>query len=156
MSPPLGIARKKMGDRHEEYLAELFGGRMSRGSGNQWREPADGRHEHHEPYAFAWDGKSTLASSISVTRTMWTKIMEQAGGERPMLGIRFYDTRDLDVGHDLVVLRAEDLSEMRAELLELREDAEISEDAISKLNSENVRLEQRAAHWKRKYEEAGA
>jgi hypothetical protein len=114
------INRKKMGDVHEKYLAKLFGGRQTRGSGNQWKDPADGRNDHHEPYAFAWDGKSTLSASISITRLMWAKIVEQAGGERPMLAIRFYDNQLLDVGHDLVLVRADDLAEMREELLELR------------------------------------
>lgn len=120
MSPSLGINRKKMSDVHEKFLAKLFGGRMSRGSGNQWREPADGRHNHHDAYAFAWDGKSTQGTSISITRAMVDKIVEQAGGERPMIGLRWYDNHALDVAYDWVAVRAEDLSEMREELLRLR------------------------------------
>lgn len=114
-----GPIRQKMGKKHEKYLAKLFGGRQTKGSGNQWKDPADGRHNHHDPYAFAWDGKSTLANSISISRTMWGKIVEQAGGERPMLAIRFYDTEDLDVGYDLALIQAEDLAEMREEILRL-------------------------------------
>lgn len=121
MPSALGINRKKMGDAHEKFLAKLFGGRMSRGSGNQWREPADGRHDHHDPYAFAWDGKSTQTPSISITRAMIDKIIEQAGGERPMIGLRWYDNYALDVAYDWVAVKAEDLSEMREELLRLQE-----------------------------------
>jgi hypothetical protein len=140
MSMSLGIDRKKMGHAHEVYLAKLFGGRMSRGSGNQWREPADGRHNHHDPYALAWDGKSTEGRSISITRAMVEKIIEQAGGERPMLGLRFYANHALDVAHDWVAIRAVDLAEMREELLELRKDAEIAQEAIDPLNTVNTRL----------------
>lgn len=153
MPMPLGINRKKMGDSHENFLAKLFGGRKSRGSGNQWREPADGRHKHHDPYAFAWDGKSTQGASMSITRAMIDKIIEQAGGERPMIGIRFYDNYALDVAYDWVAVRAEDLSEMREELLELREDVEISDEKLSELNGITVKLEQRVGHWQRKAEE---
>jgi hypothetical protein len=120
VSPPLGINRKKMGDAHEGFLAKLFGGRQSRGSGNQWREPADGRHNHHDDYAFAWDGKSTQGASIAITRAMVDKIIEQAGGERPMIGLRWYDNYALDVAYDWVAVRAVDLSEMREELLRLQ------------------------------------
>jgi hypothetical protein len=68
------------------------------------------------PYAFAWDGKSTLGRSIGVSLSMWDKAVEQAGGERPMLGLRFYANERLDVLRDLVVVNAYDMSEMLAEL----------------------------------------
>lgn len=109
---------KDMGDAHELFLASLFKGRQSRGSGNQWRDPIDGRNNRMtEQFAFAWDGKSTLAKSISVSRAMWEKAKEQAGGERPMLGLRFYETARPSLanqgGLDLVVVSPFDLSEMR-------------------------------------------
>lgn len=108
-----------MADCHEDFLAELFGGRRTRGSGNQWRDPIDGRNNRMtEQFAFAWDGKSTLGKSIGVSKAMWQKAVEQAGGERPMLGLRFYEseraTMENREGLDLVVVSAYDLSEMRA------------------------------------------
>lgn len=108
---------KDMGDRHEEFLQEILGGRKTRGSGNQWTNPMDGRHNRMvDRFAFAWDGKSTLANSIGVSRDMWAKAVDQAGGERPMLGLRFYDNQRLDVGLDLLVVSPFDLSEMLAAL----------------------------------------
>ncbi len=82
---------KDMGDQHEAYVNKLLRFRGTPGSGNQWKDPADGRHNRQlTAYAFAYDGKSTCAKSISVTRAMWAKIELQAGGERPMLALRFY------------------------------------------------------------------
>jgi hypothetical protein len=105
---------KDMGDRHEAHLAEVLGMRQSRGSGNQWRDPIDARHNRlDQQFAFAIDGKSTLAKSIGVTRDMWAKAVEQAGGERPMLGLRFYNTASLDVHADLAVCDLLDFAEMR-------------------------------------------
>lgn len=106
---------KDMGDAHEEFLAELLVMRKARGSGNQWRDPIDARHNRLDTeWAFAIDGKSTLAKSISITRAMWDKAVEQAGGERPLLGLRFYDTASLrDIHADLIASDARDFAEMR-------------------------------------------
>lgn len=106
---------KKMGDKHEEDLAERLGGRKTRGSGNQPANPADGRHDrYNDPYAFAWDGKSTRGKSITITRDMIEKIEEQAHGERPMLALRWYDSDRLAIGHDWVALKLDDLEELLA------------------------------------------
>jgi hypothetical protein len=106
---------KDMGDTHEVFLADLFGGRQTRGSGNQWRDPMDGHTSRkHQRFAFSWDGKSTLAKSIGVSREMWAKAREQAGGNRPMLGLRFYGNEALEVDKDLVVVDAHDFAEMLA------------------------------------------
>lgn len=103
----------KMGDRHEDDLQKLLGGRRTRGSGSQWRDQMDGRHNRwRERFAFAWDGKSTLAKSMSIPRKMWEKAREQAGGERPMLALRYYDTESLDIGEDLVALSLNDFVEV--------------------------------------------
>lgn len=105
----------RMGAAHEQFLAVTLGGRQAKGSGNQWRDQMDGRHNRlTEQFAYAWDGKSTLGKSIGVSRAMWEKAREQAGGERPMLGLRWYDNESLEVGLDLVVVSAYDLSEMLA------------------------------------------
>jgi hypothetical protein len=102
---------------HEEFLAELFGGRKSAGSGSQWQDQADGRNNRltAPEFAFAWDGKSTLGKGITVDRAMLAKIREQAGGERPAIGLRFYDTDDLQrVGEDWVAITAADFAELLA------------------------------------------
>ena len=102
---------------HEEYLAELFGGRKSRGSGSQWQDPADGRNNRMaEPeFAFAWDGKSTTGKSVTIDRAMLAKIREQAGGERPALGFRWYGTEDLQrIDEDWVAIPAADFAELLA------------------------------------------
>lgn len=104
---------KDMGDQHEQHLAAMLGMRQTRGSGNQWREPMDARHSRLDTeWAFAVDGKSTLAKSVSVTRDMWQKAVEQAGGERPMLGLRFYDNHSLKVHADLAVCSLDDFAEL--------------------------------------------
>jgi hypothetical protein len=105
---------KRMGDTHEERLAEVLGMRRTRGSGNQWRDQMDAKHDHTAcTFAFAVDGKSTLAKSISVTRAMWEKAGEQASGERPMLALRFYNNASLEVHADLAVCDLLDFAEMR-------------------------------------------
>lgn len=88
---------------------------MTRGSGNQFANQMDGRHNRYEdPLAFAWDCKSTRAASITVTREMWRKAREQAHGERPLIPLRFYDSDRLVVGADLVVMNLHDLVELLA------------------------------------------
>jgi hypothetical protein len=104
---------RAMSDAHEEYLVEVLGGRMTRGSGNQPANPLDGRHAHlNQSFAFAWDGKSTMGQSLSISRATWDQIEEDAHGERPLMPLRFYDTDRLKVGLDLVVLRLDDFAEM--------------------------------------------
>lgn len=108
------IDRHKMGDHHEEWLAQFLGGVKSRGSGNQWRGPMDGRHNRYlTQLAFAWDGKSTLAKSISISREMLCKAREQADGERPMIAIRFYDNERLTSYDDWFLITADDFREIR-------------------------------------------
>lgn len=103
----------KMGRAHEQFLATLLGGRRTRASGATWKDQMDGRHSREDlAFAFAWDGKSTRNRSIGVTRQMWDKAREQAGGERPLLALRWYTTDRLDVGEDLVVLDAHDFVEL--------------------------------------------
>lgn len=104
---------RRMSDAHEKHLVEVLGGRRTRGSGNQFHNPADGRNNrYNDVVAFAWDGKSTRGQSIAVSRSMWAKIQEQSHGERPMLPLRFYDSDRLQVGLDLVVITLDDCAEM--------------------------------------------
>lgn len=107
------LTTRKMSDAHEDALVAVLGGRKAKGSGNQWHGQMDGRTSHrHVTYAFAWDGKSTLGKSVGVSREMWTKAIQQAAGERPMLPLRFYDNERLDVGLDLVVMSLADASSL--------------------------------------------
>jgi hypothetical protein len=74
----------------------------------------DGRNNRYEQtFAWAWDGKSTLAASISIPRTMLKKAVEQAGAERPMIAIRFYDDERLRGHEDWFLVRADDFIELQ-------------------------------------------
>jgi hypothetical protein len=65
-------------------------------------------------YAFANDGKSTLGKGITITRAMWAKAVEQAGGERPMLTLRWYADASLAKADiDLAACDLLDFAEMR-------------------------------------------
>jgi hypothetical protein len=104
-----------MGEKHEEYLAGVNAGRKSKASGSQWTDPADGRNAHDEPYALAWDGKSTLGKSIAVTLDMIRKIREQALGEIPQIGLRWYANQSLrDVLEDWVAVPGDDWKDILA------------------------------------------
>jgi hypothetical protein len=126
-----------MSDRHERRLAAVLGGRQSRGSGSVFSD-GDGRRTHGQPFAFAWDGKSTLGGSISITRAMWRKMVEQATWGRPMLAFGFFsDTRLSDFEISLVAVSDHDFSElleavdtagrMRERLLALAQLAELGQ-----------------------------
>src|ERR1035437_5853045 len=109
----MSIDRHEMGDKHEEWLAEVLGGRKTPGSGNQFRNPMDGRHNRYvDTFAFAWDGKSTRSNSISVTRAMLNKAKEQADTERPMIALRFYDDDRLRSYEDWILVKADDFLEL--------------------------------------------
>jgi hypothetical protein len=96
---------RRMSDPHEILLAAFFGGRVARGSGNQFNDQMDGRNHWETPFALAWDGKSTCHKSISVGLGTWDKAIEQAGTEIPLLALRFYEDKTLkNVTRDLVVL----------------------------------------------------
>lgn len=105
--------RRRMSDKHEGFLANVLRGRRSRGSGNQWRDQMDGRMDRHDhTVAFAWDGKSTLGQSMSVTVPMWEKAVDQAGLERPLIPLRFYHDPRLNTFTDLAVIKLADLLEL--------------------------------------------
>lgn len=123
-----GWTTSKMGQRHEAWIAENFEGRQTRGSGNQWKDPLDGRQDHDSgAYVFAWDGKSVMGKSVSVTRAMWAKVQEQAKPhEIPLMPLRFYDDERLTKVHaDLVVIDARVLADLQRdanEVVALREE----------------------------------
>ena len=110
--PPKPPAQQ-MGELHEVYLADVNGGRKSRASGSQWDDQGDGRNGHDGPFAFCWDGKSTRGQQIAVTLAMIAKIREQAQGERPQIGLRWYGNDLLDkIAEDWVAVQAEDWREL--------------------------------------------
>lgn len=153
---PADPTTQQMGERHEKHLAEIFGGTKTRASGSQWTDPADGANHHDDPFAFRWDGKSTLGKSISVTRDMIAKLRQQAGGERPAFGLRWYGNAALTtVDEDWVVLRDMDFSELleaareaeelRTDVRLLREDLAASRAAETTLRMERDELARSAA-----------
>lgn len=112
-----------MGDDHESYIVERLGGRKTPGSGSQWRNPLDGRHNRYEDeFAYAWDCKSTLAGSISVNLKVWEKTKERADGERPLMPLRFYHDERLKKYTDLVTMELEDFIELLDTINGLREE----------------------------------
>ena len=104
--------RHRMGAAHERDLAVLLGGRQTRGSGNQFADQMDGRHDPYDDLALAWDCKSTRSNSVGVSKRMWEKALEQAHGARPILPIRFYGSDRLDIELDLVVASLNDFVEI--------------------------------------------
>lgn len=73
----------------------------------------DGRNKRYDqPFALAWDGKSTLGNSVGVTREMWYKAREQSHGEIPILALRWYEDYRLSADLDLVVLDINDFAEI--------------------------------------------
>lgn len=103
-----------MSDRHEADLASwLPFSRMTPGSGNGFANPTDVRQSRfHTEYAFAVDGKSTLSKSISVTRDMLDKLVEQSHGERPAMALRYYDNERLTSSEDWMLIRMDDFIEL--------------------------------------------
>lgn len=107
---------RQMSDSHEKFLATLIDGIRMPGSGNQWARPTDARNKRYDTeFAFAVDGKSTLGKSIGVSQEMWTKVVEQADGERPMLALRWFSDYRLTVAQDLIVIDASDFAEILAD-----------------------------------------
>lgn len=104
---------RQMSSKHEDFIADLIGGKRTRNSGAVWSDQMDARNDvRNDQWAFAADGKATLGKSIGVSRDMWDKAVEQSHDLRTILPLRWYDTERLDVGLDLVVLSAEDFREM--------------------------------------------
>lgn len=103
----------EMGDRHEKHLAEVFGGRQTKSSGNQWNDQGDVRNVHDEPFAFCVDGKSTKSKQIAITEEILDKIIEQSQGDRPAIGLRWYGNEKLTaVKHDWAAMKTTDVSEL--------------------------------------------
>jgi hypothetical protein len=113
---------RMMSDRHEAFLASLFEGRMTKGSGSHWSDQLDGKQARGSGHlVFAWDGKSTLSKTISVGLEMWAKAVSQTRAwETPMLALRFYPTDRLDkVSLDLAIVEASVLADLQREAAEV-------------------------------------
>jgi hypothetical protein len=99
---------RHLSDHHEQAIVDKLGGTLTRGSGSSWREKLDGRmHRLHQKFAFAWDAKATEGKSISISREMWAKTVDQADRERPAIMLRFYDP-GMRVALDLAVIGIEE------------------------------------------------
>lgn len=116
---------RDMSDAHELFLQKLFGGRITPGSGNGFANQMDVRNDRQEPVPLAIDGKSTFKKSITVTREMWEKAVEQAGDLTPVIALRWY-AKDFTLNsvRDLVVLDAHDFAEMIQVLRETQRQAQ--------------------------------
>jgi hypothetical protein len=123
---------RDMSDKHERFLQELFGGRITPGSGNGFANQMDVRNNREDPLPLAIDGKSTFGKSIGVTEEMWDKAVEQAGDLTPMLALRWYaKDNTLKPKRDLVVLDANDFAEMVDTLRIAIEQARAREEHVS-------------------------
>jgi hypothetical protein len=115
-----------MSERHEKHLVNVLGGRMTKGSGSTFADQGDGKQDYRSgQYVFCWDGKSTMAKSISVSIDMWEKIEEQAHWARPAIPLRFYSDRRGINTLDLVVCSLTDFADMQTaanEITQLREE----------------------------------
>jgi hypothetical protein len=114
---PKDPTTRALSDKHEDDIASLFGGRRTRGSGNQFRDQLDVRMTpgRHTPFAFGFDGKATRGRSLSVSLDGWQKLIDQAHDLRPAMPLRFYaPDNTLTPVRDLVVIELN----LFAELLE--------------------------------------
>lgn len=106
---------RDLSDKHADYIADLFGAPVQRGSGNQPNRPTDNRMRigRHTPIAFAFEGKATRNRSLSVSLADWRKVCEQAHGLRPAMAYRFYRPDNLLVPEaDLIAVKADDFAEV--------------------------------------------
>lgn len=106
---------RDLSDKHAEFIAELFGAPVQRGSGNQPNRQTDNRMPlgRHTPIAFAFEGKSTQNRSMGLRLDDWQKVREQAHGLRSALAYRFYEKNNLLVPMaDLIAVDAHDFAEI--------------------------------------------
>jgi hypothetical protein len=104
----------KMSQKHEGFVAEELGGRKTKASGSQFNDQTDGRGDRYsEHISLAWDCKATHAKSMGISREMLHKLVQQAGGDVPILPIRFYEDTRLRNYEDWVIIRFATLVEMK-------------------------------------------
>ena len=88
--------------KFEKKTAKLFGGKRTKGSGNQWYSPGDIKSEK-----FLFENKQTENSSFGVSLKLWNKISDEAlfSYRIPVLTLQIKDTK-------LVVLSEEDFKKL--------------------------------------------
>ncbi len=110
------LTTRKMSWAHENHVAELLGGRVTKNSGATWADQTDVVTSQDDYYSWACDGKSSLGKSIGVSREMWAKLEEQGQTRLPALPLRFYrDERLSQVDLDLVVISLDTFAELVAD-----------------------------------------
>lgn len=79
-----------MAQRHEGYIARMYGGRRSPSSGASWSDRGDVRLSIKD-CEFTAECKTTETKSYSLKRDTWNKIVEEAQEQnrRPCMFIRF-------------------------------------------------------------------
>lgn len=113
---------REMSDPHEKFLAELIGGRLMKGSGNQFNGQMDVRNDARVvDHAFALDGKCTFGKGLTLTRADLDKALTQCHGEQPGFGLRWYGDETLRNPIDLVVVWAVDFASLLADARYLRD-----------------------------------
>lgn len=116
-----GRTTREMSDNHEQFLAELIGGRRTPGSGNQFANQMDVRNDvRRTPYAFALDGKCTFGKGLTLTRADLVKAEAQAHAEQPGFGLRWYPDETLRNPIDLVAVWAVDFGNLLHDAREYR------------------------------------
>jgi hypothetical protein len=104
---------RDLSDAHEIWLAETFGGRRTRGSGNQFRDQLDVRQDDELAWPLGIDGKATRGKSLSISLDMWAKLVEQAHQLTPAIALRWYEPDNRLVPKlDLMVVQAHVFSDM--------------------------------------------
>lgn len=80
-----------MAQRHEGYIARMYGGRRSPSSGASWSDRGDVRLSIKNEYDFTAECKATESKSYSLKLDTWNKIVEEAQEQnrRPCMFIRF-------------------------------------------------------------------
>jgi hypothetical protein len=112
-----------LGRTLEDRVAKDYNGQRSRSSGAAAGRKGDVRFKIHidhtgtdyiyEDYQFLAECKTTEAQSISIKRSVWDKVVQEAreAGRRPCMFLRFYDS-ETGKHLDLVVRDMEDDLEM--------------------------------------------
>lgn len=93
---------KSIDRKHEEFLADLYAGRRTKGSGNQFNSQTDVRQSRYEvPFAYAMEAKATEHASHAVSDRIWAKLVDQAHGENPLYAVRL---NALAIPLDLIII----------------------------------------------------
>lgn len=105
----------ELAQRHEGYIARMYGGRRSASSGASWSDRGDVRFEVGDVFDFTAECKATEKKSFSIKLETWNKIVEEAQEQnrRPTMFVRF----QLETGEsvDLVVRSIHDDLELLEE-----------------------------------------